>query len=50
MTLQYKTSNLEDLLVDFFGEPWEEDINDMDVNDNDFLSEPEDEFQIGHEK
>ena len=44
------TSNLEDLLVDFFGEPWEEDINDTDVNDNDFLSELEDEFQIGHEK
>ena len=38
------TSNLGDLLVDFFGELWEEDINDTDVNDNDFLSEPEDEF------
>ena len=38
------TSSLGDLQVDFFGEPWEEDINDTDVNDNDFLSEPEDEF------
>ena len=38
------TSNLRDLLGGFFGEPWEEDINDTDVNDNDFLSEPEDEF------
>ena len=28
----------------FLGELWEEDINDTDVNDNDFLSEPEDEF------
>ena len=38
------TSNLGDLQVDFFGELWEEDINDTVVNDNDFLSEPEDEF------
>ena len=38
------TSNLGDLLVDFFGELWEEIINDTDVNENDFLSEPEDEF------
>ena len=59
------TSNLGDLLVDFFrissenrrtGESWEEDINDTDVNDNDFLSEPEEEFdprqtdfEISHE-
>ena len=38
------TSIFGDLLVKFFGELWEEDINDTDVNDNDFLSEPEDEF------
>ena len=38
------TSNLGDLLVDFFWEPWEENINDTDVNDNDLLSEPHDEF------
>ena len=38
------TSNLRDLLVAFFREPWGQGINDTDVNDNDFLSEPEDEF------
>ena len=38
------TSMFNDLLVDFFGELWEEDINDTDVNDSDFLSEPHDEF------
>ena len=38
------TSNLGDIQVDFFGKPWEDDINDTDVNDNDLLSEPHDEF------
>ena len=30
------TTNLGDLLVDLFGKPWDEDINDTDVNYNDF--------------
>ena len=40
------TSNLGYLLVNFFGEPLEEAINDTDVNENDFLSEPEDKFDL----